>query len=556
MKSNYDYLIIGGGSAGATLAGRLSEQPETTVCVLEAGGRGDGLIINIPVGAVTMLPRKLNNWAFHTVPQKGLDGRQGYQPRGKTLGGGSALNAMLYIRGHQSDYDHWASLGCSGWSYTEVLPYFIRSERNTRLGAPWHGQDGPLWVSDIQSDMSYQRIFLEAAQQAGFPITDDFNGANQEGLGIYQVTQVNGERCSSARAFLLPHLGKRNNLTVKTHSHVSRIIIKHGRAIGVEFHQNGQVHQIFANKEVILAAGALQSPQILMLSGIGPSTELKRWGIDVIHDLPGVGRNLQDHPDFTFVYQTYKAEGFGLSVGGAFKIMGQIKQYLKNRRGMLASNFVECGGFLKTQSDLNAPDIQLHFAPALVVDHARKLIPGHGFSCHMCLLRPKSRGTIKLASADFRVPPLIDPAFLEEKEDLETMVAGYKVTQRLLKAPALASLISKDYFTSDIKTDEEIRNILKARVDTVYHPVGSCRMGNDPEAVVDPQLRVHGVQGLRVVDASIMPTLIGGNTNAPSIMIAEKAVDMILGRSPVEPLKLGVMLQKPLSENIAHKESI
>ncbi len=530
MESSFDYVIVGGGSAGAALAGRLSEDPSITVCVIEAGGRGDSTVVNLPVGVASMLPTRLNNWAFHTVPQKGLNGRRGYQPRGKVLGGGSAINGMVYIRGHRRDYDEWAELGCPGWSYAEVLPYFIRSERNTRLGGPWHGQDGPLWVSDLRSDMAYQQRFLDAARQAGFPITDDFNGASQEGLGLYQVTQHNGERCSAARAYLLPHLGTRANLSVETHAMVSRVLIADGRATGVEFERNGQLQRIAARTEVILSAGALQSPQLLMLSGIGPRAELQRWGIEVVHEAPGVGINLQDHPDFTFAYQARGTEGFGISASCALKMIPQAWRYLRQRRGMLASNFVECGGFLRTRDDLEVPDIQLHFTPGILLDHARKLALGHGLSCHLCLLRPKSRGTLRLASADFRQPPLIDPAFLEETEDLETLVAGYKVAQRLLQAPALRSWIDRDLLTAHVRSDEDIRTILRARVDTVYHPVGTCRMGLDAEAVVDPQLRVRGIQGLRVVDASVMPTLIGGNTNAPSIMIAEKAADMIRGR--------------------------
>ncbi|HCT7101482.1 GMC family oxidoreductase [Pseudomonas aeruginosa] len=538
MASSFDYVIVGGGSAGAALAGRLSEDPSITVCVIEAGGRGDGAVVNLPVGAVTMLPTRLNNWAFHTVPQKGLNGRRGYQPRGKVLGGGSAINAMLYIRGHRRDYDEWAGLGCPGWSYSEVLPYFIRSERNTRLGGPWHGQEGPLWVSDIQSDMAYQQRFLDAARQAGFPTTDDFNGAQQEGLGIYQVTQQNGERCSAARAYLLPHLETRSNLFVETHAMVSRVLIDGDCATGVEFERGGQLHRISARAEVILSAGALQSPQLLMLSGVGPREELERWGIGVVQDSPGVGVNLQDHPDFTFAYRARGTDGFGISAVGALKMIPQVWRYLRRRRGMLASNFVECGGFLKTRDDLEVPDIQLHFAPAIVMDHARKLATGHGLSCHVCLLRPKSRGTVKLASADFRQPPLIDPAFLEDPDDLDTMVTGYKTTRRLLQAPALASWIDRNLITPHVQSDEDIRAMLRSRVDTVYHPVGTCRMGTDADAVVDPQLRVHGVRGLRVVDASIMPTLIGGNTNAPSIMIAEKAADMIRGRPALPPIHI------------------
>lgn len=538
MALSFDYIIVGGGSAGVTLASRLSEDPTVKICVIEAGGKGDGVLVNLPVGLVAMLPTKLNNWAFQSVPQQGLAGRRGYQPRGKALGGSSAINAMVYIRGHRHDYDQWAALGCTGWSYSEVLPYFIRSEHNTRLGTPWHGQSGPLWVSDIQSDMAYQQRFLDAARQAGFPVSDDFNGAQQEGLGIYQVTQRNGERCSAARAYLLPYMGERANLTVEMHAMVKRVLIENGHAIGVEFERNGQIYHIFANKEVILSAGTLQSPQLLMLSGIGPRQELERWGIEVVQDLQGVGMNLQDHPDLTLTYNTRGSEGFGFSIGGALKLIPQVCRYLRTRRGMLSSNFAECGGFLKTQDDLDAPDIQLHFSPAIVIDHARKLARGHGVSCHVCLLRPKSRGRVTLASADFRQPPSIDPAFLAEADDLETLLAGYKIAQRLLNTPALASWIIKEPTSEDNLSDDGIRGLIRSRVDTIYHPVGTCRMGGDIDAVVDSQLRVHGIQGLRVVDASIMPILIGGNTNAPTIMIAEKAADIILGRPALSAITI------------------
>ncbi|MGT4697586.1 GMC family oxidoreductase [Pseudomonas aeruginosa] len=530
MQASFDYIIVGGGSAGATLAGRLSENPATTVCVIEAGGQGDGIAVKLPVGCVAMLPTRLNNWAFQTVPQKGLNGRCGYQPRGKALGGSSAINGMLYVRGHRRDYDEWASLGNPGWSYSEVLPYFARSEHNTRLGSPWHGQGGSLWVSDLQSDMPFQQRFLNAAKQAGFSLTDDFNGAQQEGFGLYQVTQRNGERCSAARAFLLPHIGKRSNLNVKTNALVSRVIIENERAVGVEFERAGKLETVFARKEVILSAGALQSPQILMLSGVGPAAELQRLGIKLAFHSPGVGMNLQDHPDFAFVYRTRGLDSFGLSLLGALKLIPQLFRYWRTRRGMLSSNIVELGGFVRTREGLDAPDIQLHFAHGMVVDHARKFMFGHGISCHVCLLRPKSRGTIKLASSDYRDAPLIDPGFMIEPEDLEVMVAGYKITQRLMRSPALSSWITQELFSEKASSDDEIRELLRDRIDTVYHPVGTCRMGTDSDAVVDPELKVHGIKGLRVVDASIMPTLIGGNTNAASIMIAEKAADMIRGR--------------------------
>ena len=527
VENTFDYIVIGGGSAGSVLASRLSESGQNTVGLFEAGGRGDSVIVNTPLAAVAMLPTKLNNYAFETVPQTGLNGRKGYQPRGKCLGGSSAINAMIYTRGHPADYDHWAELGNVGWSYQDMLPYFIKSECNADLKGPLHGSSGPLHVSHLQSDHPYQQIFLTAAQQTGFPICQDFNGSSQEGLGIYQVTHIHGERCSAARAYLLPHIGIRQNLHVQTHILVERIIIESGRATGIEYKQAGIKKIARARKEVILSAGAIQSPQLLMLSGIGPKEHLSEFNIPVVADLPGVGQNLQDHPDFIFGYEAKDTRLIGISAAGTWRFAKEFLRYLKQRRGIFASNFAEAGGFLKTDPNLTTPDIQLHFVVALVDDHARKLRMGHGYSCHICVLRPFSRGQIQLASPDPNVSPLIDPGFLTDERDMDTMVRGFKLTRQLMDAPVFQKIRSREVFTENIYEDQEIRNLIRQRADTVYHPVGTCKMGNDSMAVVDNQLRIKGVKGLRVVDASIMPTLIGGNTNAPVIAIAEKAVDLI-----------------------------
>ncbi|RQS67486.1 glucose-methanol-choline oxidoreductase [Burkholderia sp. Bp8963] len=534
MNKVFDYIVVGGGSGGCVVAGRLSEDPHTTVCVLEAGNRGDGMVVNVPTGAVAMLPTRVNNWAFETEPQAGLAGRRGYQPRGKALGGSSAINAMVYIRGHRSDYDHWAALGNEGWSYDDVLPYFRLSEHNERFDDAWHGRDGPLWVSDLRTGNPFHARYREAARQAGLPLTDDFNGAQQEGIGIYQVTQKHGERWSAARAYLLPHIGRRDNLTVETHAQVLRILFDGTHAVGVEVRQHGEVRTLRARREVVLAAGALQTPQLLMLSGVGPAAELGRFGIRTLVDLPGVGRNLQDHPDFVFGYRTRSVDTMGVSARGGLRMLRELLRFRGERRGMLTSNFAEGGGFLKTRTELDAPDVQLHFVVALVDDHARRFHLGHGLSCHVCLLRPRSRGAVTLQSADPLAAPRIDPAFFDDPRDLDDMVAGFRLTRRLMQAPALASWITRDMFTANVTTDDEIRDALRQRTDTVYHPVGTCRMGHDALAVVDPQLRVRGLQGLRIVDASVMPTLIGGNTNAPTIMIAEKAVDLMRGVSRVQ----------------------
>lgn len=528
MRINeFDYLVIGGGSAGSVIAGRLSEDANASVALFEAGGRGDSWVVKTPVAAVAMLPTTLNNYAYETVPQPGLNGRRGYQPRGKCLGGSSAINAMIYIRGHKSDYDHWAQLGNTGWSYDDLLPYFLKSENNADLSGPYHGNDGPLHVSNLQTNNPFHQIYLNAAKEAGFPVNDDFNAENQEGLGIYQVTQKNGERWSAARGYIHPHINKRSNLHVRTGVQVERILFEGRRAVGISYIQDGVKHEARARKEIILCAGAFNSPQLLMVSGVGPAKHLQEHGIPVVHDLPGVGQNLQDHPDFIFGYEAKNLDLIGISLGGAVRMTGSLIKYAQSRQGMFATNFAEAGGFLKTEPSLVAPDVQLHFVVALVDDHARNFRIAHGYSCHVCVLRPKSRGQVTLASADMRVAPLIDPAFLAEEEDLETLVRGFKLTRKLMDTNALAGVRNKDIFTTDVHTDDDIRHIIRERADTVYHPAGTCKMGSDKMAVVDARLKVHGVEGLRVVDGSIMPTLIGGNTNAPIIAIAEKAVDLI-----------------------------
>ena len=522
----FDYVITGGGSAGCVLASRLSENPNVKVCLLEAGGAGDTWIVKTPIGVALMLPTKTNNYAYETVPQPGLGGRKGYQPRGKALGGSSAINAMVYIRGHRWDYDHWASLGNPGWAYDDVLPYFRKSEGNEALKDDLHGTSGPLNVANLRTDNPFPQNFIEAARQCQWPVTADFNGAQQEGVGLYQVTQKNGERWSAARAYLDP-ARSRPNLSIVTGATATKILLDGKRATGVEYRQGGTTRTAQAAREVFVCNGAFGSPQLLMLSGIGDGAELGKHGIAVAHHLPGVGRNLQDHIDYAFTYRSRNRDLFGVTPGGLARNFGkEIGRYRREGRGMITSNFAEAGGFLRTDPKLDVPDIQLHFVVGMVDDHSRKRHLGAGFSCHVCLLRPRSRGTVMLSGPDPLAAPRIDPRFYEDQRDLDVMVTAFNLTRRIMDAPPLKAHATAELYTANVKTDADIRQELRQRSDTVYHPVGTCKMGTGDDAVVDPQLRVRGVAGLRIVDASIMPTLIGGNTNAPTIMIAEKAADM------------------------------
>lgn len=533
----FDYVIVGGGSAGCVLANRLSANPGTRVCLLEAGGGGNSILVRMPAAVVAMLPGrpKINNWAFETVPQPGLNGRKGYQPRGRALGGSSAINAMLYVRGQRQDYDGWADLGCEGWDWDSVLPYFKRSENNERGADDLHGADGPLQVSDQKEERPITRAFVEAASQLQHKVTDDFNRGDNEGAGLYQVTQFhdpakNGERCSAAAAYLFPVLD-RPNLTVITGAQAREITFDGHRATGVVYRQGGKGADltVTAAREVLVCSGALKSPQLLQLSGIGDPEDLTPHGIAVRHALPGVGKNLQDHLDFILAYKTKDTDNFGIGAAGTVGLIKHLLRWRKTGVSMAATPFAEGAAFLKTSPDLDRPDIQLHFTIALVDDHARKLHLGYGFSCHICKLRPESRGTVSLHSADPFAAPAIDPAYLSDPRDLDTMIKGARMTREILEAPALAKYRHKEMFGTDTaRTDADWEGHIRARADTIYHPVGTCKMGVDDMAVVDPQLRVRGLHGLRVVDASVMPTLVSGNTNAPTIMIAEKAADMIL----------------------------
>ena len=524
----FDYLVIGGGSAGCVLAARLTEDPNVTVCLLEAGPADRSVLVHCPAGLALLAQTGGANWAFETVPQAGLNGRRGYQPRGKVLGGSSSINAMIYLRGAREDYDRWAAEGNAGWGFEDLLPYFKQAEHNERGADAWHGRGGPLNVMDLPSPNGYAARFIDAAVQAGHARNTDFNGATQHGAGPYQVTHRNGERCSAAKAYLTPNLA-RPNLRIVTGAHATRIVFDGRRAIGVEARVGGTLQRFDARREVLLSAGALQSPQLLMLSGIGAGAQLQGHGIATVRDLPGVGANLHDHVD---VVQVVDAPGvrelFGLSLGGAADALRGVLEWRRARSGRLTTNFAEAGAFITSTPAETLADLQLHFVIGKLIDHGRKVTFGHGYSCHVCLLRPKSRGTLTLASADPLAAPRIDPNFLADPDDLQRLVRGFKLMRGILRQPALARLGGRELAASAAaQTDAQIEAFVQGHADTIYHPVGTCRMGRGPLDVVDAELRVRGVQGLRVVDASIMPSIVGGNTNAPVIAIAEKAAGLI-----------------------------
>ncbi|MBC5785134.1 choline dehydrogenase [Ramlibacter sp. USB13] len=528
LPSQVDYVIVGGGSAGCVLAARLSEDPSVQVALLEAGPPDTSVLIHCPAGLALLAKNGQANWGFETEPQPGLGGRRGYQPRGKVLGGSSSVNAMIYARGHASDYDAWAAAGNPGWSFAELLPWFRKAERNERGADAFHGGDGPLNVMDLRSPNRFSKVFVEAGRQAGYPENHDFNGAEQEGVGLYQVTHRDGERFSAAKAYLAPNRA-RPNLHVVTGAHATRVLLEDKRATGVAYRIVGASQELRARREVILSAGALLSPQLLMLSGIGPAEHLREHGIAVAHDLPGVGRNLHDHVDVVQVWDApHLTDLFGLSFTGAVNVVKGIAEWRRQRSGMLTTNFAEAGGFIRSSPEEAIPDLQLHFVIGKLVDHGRKTVFGHGYSCHVCLLRPRSRGSLTLRSADPLAPPRIDPHFLADADDVRRLVRGFRVMRHILEQPALAGLRGRELAASaGARDDAQIEAFIRSHADTIYHPVGTCRMGTDAGAVVDPQLRVHGIAGLRVVDASVMPSIVGGNTNAPVIMIGEKAADLV-----------------------------
>lgn len=539
MADAFDFVIVGAGTAGCVLAARLSGDPRNTVCLLEAGGEDRHPFIHVPATVAAAIARPSLNWRFMTVPQPALDNRRIPLPRGRVIGGSGSINGMVYFRGQPRDFDDWAAMGNPGWSYRDVLPYFIRSENNDSYAdSPWHGRSGPIRVSHIARPNPMIAAFLEAMRWLGFKRCEDFNGPDPEGYGLRQGTIRNGRRDSTAVAYLRPARA-RGNLEVRTDSLATRILLENGRAAGVEVERAGQLQRLQARREVVVCAGAVQSPQILLLSGIGDGEALRLLGIETRQHLPGVGANYHDHIAAGILMEMSNSESYGISLRAAPRGAWNLLEYALFRRGPFASNVFEANAFVRSAPDRDRPDLQIVFQPARRNPGTFPFPLGHGFALSVVHLYPRSRGRVSLASPDPHVPPAVDPDLLADPEDLPPTLRGLELSRRIIAAPAFARYRAVEVQPGLAEQgDAALAGYVRRTAYTVHHPVGSCRMGTDAHAVVDPALRVHGVEGLRVVDASVFPRVVGGNTNAAVVMAAEKAADMILGVPALQPFAL------------------
>ncbi|WP_054309244.1 GMC family oxidoreductase N-terminal domain-containing protein [Mesorhizobium sp. 1M-11] len=530
MNDTYDYIVVGSGSAGCVLANRLSDNPAMKVCLIEAGGSDQNLRVKVPAGILSLYGNPNYDYCYVGVPQPQLNGRRIPVNRGKALGGSTSINSMVYIRGAAADYDEWASLGCAGWAYDDVLPVFKRLERNLLdQDRRYHGTDGDLLVDNPRDPNELSRMFVQAGKDAGLPENTDFNAGSQFGVGIYNVTQDRGQRFSAFTAFVRPVLD-RPNLTVLSECSVKSVVVSGKRATGVQVRHKGVDTKLTATREVVLSAGAINSPQILLESGIGPVEELRRVGVTPVHELPGVGKNLQDHVDGMITVRSSSVRTLGLSVANLPRILAAPYRYFAHRKGMLTTNYVEAGGFARTRYAGAEPDIQFHFVPGYRSHRGRLVEYGHGYAIHTCVLRPKSVGEITLSRDGSSTTTRIDHRFFSDERDAQVLVEGIKVARAIFASSVFDTVRGVEMLPGkDVRSDDEILAYLRAEALTVYHPVGTCKMGDDAMAVADPRtLKVRGLEGLRVADASIMPKLIAGNTNAPTMMIGQRAADMIL----------------------------